>query len=182
MNTRNSIFVTGVALAAVALGGCKKNNQGTTNAEFAAMYDQHHYDDMVTTEEYNTYEDQGASISPRELEFIQQTIEEYKGDFEHCLEIEMEKMENRWIAGHFSVEFHISTKGKVSDVKVIENDVQERRTKDKDGNYVSEGGAPPRMAEGFAGCVHDKLVDWEFDPPPETDYVHTYNGQVGEAW
>ena len=146
------------------------------------MYDQHHYDDMVTTKDDAVYSEQGKSISPRELEFIQMTIEEYKGDFEHCLEDEMERMDNRWIAGHFSVEFHISTKGVTSDVKVIEDEVVERRTKDGEGKFVSEGGAPPRAAEKFAQCVHDKLVDWEFDPPPETDYVHTYNGNVGEAW
>ncbi len=178
----HSIFTIVACAGLVSLGGCKKKGQQTTNAEFAEMYDQHNYDDMLTTEEYETHENQGDAISPRELELIQQTIEEYRGDFEHCLEVEMETLENRWVAGHFSVEFRINTSGQVDQVKVIENEVMERRTQDKEGNYVSEGGAPPRTADGFAGCVEGKLADWEFDPPPETDYVHTYNGQVGEAW
>ena len=179
--TARRLFTLALVATALGAGGCKKAQQ-TTNADLAEAYDQHHYDDMVTTEEYETHEDQGASISPRELEFIQQTIEEYRGDFEHCLEAEMDRLENRWVAGNFVVEFHISTKGKVSEVKVLEEDVKERRTEGPDGTWVSEGGKPARVADQFGQCVHDKLLDWEFDPPPETDYVHTYNGQVGEAW
>jgi hypothetical protein len=172
-----------VASMALSLTACKKKGQETTNAEFAEMYDQHNYDDMETTEEYNTYEDQGASISPREMEAIQQTIEEYAGDFEHCLETEMDRLDNRWVAGPFAVEFHISSKsGKVTEVTVTEVDVKERRTKNAEGEYVSEGGAAPRVADGYAQCVHDKLMDWEFDPAPNTDYVHTYTGEIGEAW
>lgn len=172
-----------LAVAALSLSACKKKGQETTNAEFAEMYDKHHYDDMVTTDEYNNYSEQGDSISPREMELIQQTIEEYAGDFEHCLEVEMDRLENRWIAGPFAVEFHISSKtGKVTEVRVTEADIKERRTKDKDGNFVTEGGAEPRMADQYGQCIHDKLMDWEFDPPPEVDYVHTYTGDIGEAW
>ena len=65
--------------------GNKKKGEETTNAEFASMYGGDNYDDMVTTEEYNEYSEQGDSITPREMEAIQQTIEEYSGDFEHCL-------------------------------------------------------------------------------------------------
>ena len=172
-----------LALAALSFSACKKNGGESSNADFAQMYDKHHYDDMVTTADDNVHEDQGASISPREMELIQQTIEEYAGDFEHCLEVEMDRLENRWIAGPFAVEFHISAaSGKVTEVTVTQLDVQERRTKNADGAFVQEGGAPARKAEGYGQCIHDKLMDWEFDPPPEVDYVHTYTGEIGEAW
>lgn len=181
----HSFKIAPLILAATALSftACKKGAQEATNADFAEMYDQHHYDDMETTQEYNTYEDQGASISPREMEMIQQTIEEYSGDFEHCLEAEMDTLENRWVAGSFSVEFHISAKsGKVTEAKVLQHDIMERRTKNAEGKFVIEGGAPPRDAANFDECIHTKLLDWEFEPPPEVDYVHTYTAKIGEAW
>jgi hypothetical protein len=171
-----------VSCLAVGTTGCKKEEE-STNADFAESFDQHHYDDIVTTEEYHEYEDQGQGISPRELEYIQDTIESYKGDFEHCLEVEMDRLENRWVGGEFAVEFHIETDGKVSMAKMLESKVQEARTL-KDDQYVplEQGGAPPRSADNFAPCVEKKLLDWEFEPPPEAQYVHTYTGHIGEAW
>ncbi len=31
-------------------------------------------------------------------------------------------------------------------------------------------------------CMETSVLGWEFDPPPEVEYVHTYQGRVGEAW
>jgi hypothetical protein len=154
-----------------------------TNQEMLAEYGGEKYaEDMVATD-YESTEDQGASIDPRTQAAIEDTIRTvYVSDFEKCLEKEMSKLENRWIAGPFSVEFTIEPTGMVTAVKMLEEDIIERRTMNAKGEFVTEGGAPPRKADGFSACVEERVFKWEFDPPPEVTYTHTYNGQVGEAW
>ena len=98
-------------------------------------------------------------------------------------QLKRHRKDNRWIAGTFSVEFHISSKtGQVTEAKITQEDIRERRTLNEAGDYVLEGGAPPREAVDFDDCIHTKLLDWVFEPPPEVDYVHTYSSQIGEAW
>ena len=70
----------------------------------------------------------------------------------------------------------------VSAVKFLEVDIKERKTLNDKGEYVSEGGKAPRAADNFQSCAEGKLYKWEFDPPPEVQYTHSYNGRVGEAW
>jgi hypothetical protein len=154
-----------------------------SNQEMLSEYGGEKYqDDMVATE-HESHEHQGDSIDPRTQAAIQDTIATvYVSDFEKCLEKEMSRLENRWIAGPFSVELTIEPSGMVTEVKMLSVDVIERRTLNAKGEYVSEGGAAPRSADKFADCVTEHVFKWEFDPPPEVTYSHTYNGQVGEAW
>ncbi len=183
MKLSNSALVLGlVPLASLLMAlGCKPKQ--TTNADLLAQYDGSEYEsDMVATD-YESVEDQGDAIDPRTQAAIQDTITtSYVTDFENCLEKEMSRLENRWVAGDFSVEFTIETSGMVSAVKFLDIDIKERRTLNDKGEYVSEGGAAPRSAEEFEGCAEAKLYKWEFDPAPEVTYTHTYNGRVGEAW
>lgn len=169
------------ALSLVALAGCKPKQQ--TNQDLLSEYSGNKYaEDMVATD-YEEVEDQGNSIDPRTQAAIDDTIRTvYVSDFEKCLENEMSRLENRWVAGEFAVEFTIETSGMVSAAKMLNEDIQERRTLNDEGKYVSEGGAEPRKATEFGSCVEEKIYKWEFDPPPEATYTHTYNGQVGEAW
>lgn len=165
----------------VATLGCRP--KAASNQDLLNEYGGEKYqEDMVATE-YATVEDQGDSIDPRTQAAIQDTISTvYVSDFESCLEQEMSRLENRWLAGDFSIEFTIEPSGMVSSAKILEEDVQERRTLNDKGELVSEGGKAPRKAENFAPCVEEKAYKWEFDPPPEVTYTHTYNGRVGEAW
>jgi hypothetical protein len=173
------------ATAVVFATGCKRTGRAPSNTE---MIDdiaggEHYSDDMETTEEHPDHDDQGASISPREQALIDDTIREvYTTDFERCAERDMDALENRWIGGNFLVEFTIETSGKVSAAKVLEMDIRERKTKNDKGQLVETGGAPPREATLFPKCIETVLLEWEFDPPPEVKYTHTYRGQVGEAW
>jgi len=179
--TQHSIITLVAAAGLVAVAGCKPKQ--ATNQDLLAQYDGSDYqDDMVATD-YEDVEDQGDSIDPRTQAEIQDTIETvYVTDFETCLEKEMDRLENRWVAGDFSIEFTIETSGMVSAATMLSHDIQERRTLNGEGKFVSEGGAEPRKAENFTSCVEEKVYKWEFDPPPEVTYTHTYNGAVGEAW
>ena len=170
----------GVACMATTLG-CKP--KVASNQEMLAEYGGEKYSaDMVATDYVDT-EDQGDSIDPRTQAALQDTISTvYVSDFETCLEKEMDRLENRWIAGAFAMQFTIEPSGMVSEASVLSHDIMERRTANAEGNFVSEGGAEPRQAENFTSCVEEKAYKWEFDPPPEVTYTHTYNGQVGEAW
>jgi hypothetical protein len=165
----------------IATFGCKPkmaSNQDMLNAYGGEKYSE----DMVATD-YETTEDQGASIDPRTQAAIQDTISTvYVSDFEKCLEKEMDRLENRWVAGTFAIEFTIETSGMVSAAELLQEDIQERRTLDAKGKFVSSGGAEPRKAENFGSCITALVYKWEFDPPPEVTYTHTYNGQLGEAW
>jgi hypothetical protein len=165
----------------VAMLGCRP--KAATNADLLAEYGGEKYEsDMVATD-YESHEDQGASIDPRTQAAIQDLITTtYVTDFEKCLENEMSRLENRWVAGSFAVEFTIETSGLISAVKFLESDIQERRTLNDKGEFVTEGGAAPKKADNFESCAEGKIYKWEFDPAPEVTYTHTYNGQIGEAW
>lgn len=184
INLSKTLSLLGVCsglLALVGTLGCKP--QRPTNQDLLAQYDGAEYqEDMVATK-YKTVEDQGDSVKARTAAAIQQTITTvYVSDFEACLEKEMSRLENRWVAGDFSIEFTIEPSGLVSSAEMLKHDIKERRTLDDKGEFVSEGGAEPRMAEEFTSCVETKIYKWEFDPPPEVTYTHTYNGTIGEAW
>jgi len=168
-------------IALVGALGCKPKT--TTNQDLLNQYSGSKYEsDMVATD-YETVEDQGDSIDPRTQAAIQDTITTvYVTDFEKCLETEMSRLENRWIAGDFAVDLTIETSGMVSAVKFLEVDIKERKTLNDKGEFVSEGGKAPRKADNFESCAEAKIYKWEFDPPPEVTYTHSYNGRVGEAW
>jgi hypothetical protein len=179
--TKHKIFVL-VGLASLSLTfACKPklaSNQEMLNAYGGEKY----ADDMVATEHEST-EDQGDSIDPRTQAAIQDAISTvYVSDFEKCLEKEMSRLENRWVAGPFAIEFTIEPSGMVTAVKMLSEDIVERKTLNAKGEFVAEGGAAPRKADQFSACVEERVFKWEFDPPPEVTYTHTYNGQVGEAW
>jgi len=154
-----------------------------SNQDMLAEYGGGKYQgDMVATD-YDDVEHQGDSIDPRTQASIQDAITtSYVTDFEWCLEKEMSRYDNRWIAGDFAVEFTIEPSGMVTAVRMLQQDIMERRTLNAEGKLVAEGGAEPRAATEFDSCVETKIFKWEFDPPPEVTYTHTYNGRVGEAW
>src|SRR5690606_10555842 len=115
---------------------------------------------MVATD-YETVEDQGASIDPRTQAEIQDVIETtFVKDFEACLETEMSRLENRWVAGDFAIEFTIEPSGLVSSARMLEHDIKERRTLNDKGEYATEGGAAPRPAENFTSCAETKVYKW----------------------
>ncbi|MFO7564399.1 MAG: hypothetical protein R6X02_17260 [Enhygromyxa sp.] len=180
MTPSKSLALVGLVALVGALG-CKPKT--TSNQDLLDQYSGDKYaSDMVATD-YETVEDQGDAIDPRTQAAIQDTITTvYVTDFEKCLETEMSRLENRWVAGSFSVEFTIEPSGLVSKVKFLDIDIEERKTLNDKGEYVSEGGAAPRKADNFESCAEAKLYKWEFDPAPEVTYTHSYNGQIGEAW
>jgi hypothetical protein len=167
-----------VVLSAVGLlssTGCKRAHQ-TTNEELYSAFENNEYEeDMVAAHpEEEVHEDQGKGIKARTLANIDDTIRTvYLTDFERCLEVEMERLDNKALGAEFTVEFTIETDGKVSRAKMLEMRAGETKTKNK---------APPREADQFDDCVEKALREWDFDPPPEVQYTHTYTGRVGEAW
>ncbi|MEZ4381462.1 MAG: hypothetical protein R3A79_08935 [Nannocystaceae bacterium] len=173
----NSLIVAGVALA--MSGGCAKrqlNKMDDQEAALAAQYNGASYEqDMVRADANQEYEDQGDSISPEALAAIQDTITNvYERDFGRCLQEDMDAYNNRWIAGEFAVEFRIDTKGKVIEVNLLEEDIKEIK--------LPPGQKEPRKAKLFGPCIERAIYKWEFEKPPEVEYVHTYTGQVGEAF
>ena len=183
-NTIRTIVLCGVAVALST--GCAKNKRPSNQTMYDEFAQSDHYSEDIESDHYEETKDQGASIDPRTQAIIDGQIREvYVTDFERCLEKDMDELENRWVAGTFTIEFHIDTKGKVTESKVLSMDVKERKTKNSKGQLVSEqegGGAAPREASHFKSCLEKVLLEWEFDPPPEVAFTHTYNGQVGEAW
>jgi hypothetical protein len=180
MSTTKLITLLGIASVTASFGCRPKmaSNQELLNSYGGEKYSQ----DMVATE-YEVTENQGDSIDPRTQAAIQDTISTvYVSDFEKCVEKEMDRLENRWVAGTFAIEFTIETSGMVSAATLLQEDIIERRTPNAKGEFVTEGGAAPRKAENFGSCITALVYKWEFDPPPEVTYTHTYNGQVGEAW
>ena len=85
----------------------------------------------------------------------------------------MNRLETRWLRAVFTVQFTIETNGSISEAKMLEMDAREYKTKK---------GAEAKVADQFDACVEGALLEWEFDPAPEVQYTHTYNGKVGEAW
>ena len=168
------LFLVGGSLA---VAGCKNTkSEKPTNRDLYSQFEQqdHYSDDIQTGSDQVNYEDVGTGIKPDTLFAIEQAITEvYVTDFEHCLEEEMSRLENRYVAGSFTIEIAIETSGAVSDIRIFDVDVKERR--------VPEG-ATARDAEQFEPCVREKVAAWEFDPPPEVRYLHTHIGRLGEAW
>lgn len=181
IDDRSLISLCTLALvpALMAGAGCAGKNKGMSNEDLYHQYDDNKYsEDIVAAEADANYGEADKGISPRTLANIEDTIDvTYKTDFEHCFEEEMERMETRWLAGQISVEFDIGTDGTVSEAKVLSEDLRERKTPEG-GELQGEG----RKAEGFDACLEKKVHDWEFDPPPEVEYTHTYSVQLGEAW
>ena len=176
-----TLFTILAASALVFTSGCAarqtdKMNKGEEN--LYAKYQESSYEkDMVTAEESREYEDQGQGVSPKVLKSIQDTVENvYERDFGRCLQKDMEEFENRWIAGTFSVEFTIAVTGKVTKARITQIDIKERKPpKGKKQNQARE-------AVLFGPCVEESAQKWEFDPPPEVEYVYTYSGKVGESF
>ena len=175
-----SLALVGLVALVGALG-CKPKS--VSNQDLLDQYTGEKYaSDMVATD-YEKTEDQGDAIDPRTLAAIEDTVRTvYVTDCEKCLEQEMSRLENRWIAGEFLVDFTIEPSGMVSKVRFLEIDIQERKTLNDKGEFVLEGGKAPRKADKFESCAEGKLYKWEFDPAPEVTYTHSYNGKVGEAW
>ncbi len=172
---KKSITVVLGAACVLGLGACKKNKQ-TSNADLYSSYEDNQYEeDMVAANpEQEIHESQGEGIDARTLASIDDTIRTvYLTDFERCLEVEMERLETRWLGAAFTVEFTIETSGKVSQAKVLDM---------KAGETKPQKGQAPREADQFDECLEELLLVWEFDPAPEVQYTHTYQGQVGEAW
>jgi hypothetical protein len=175
-----TIVLVGIASLVAGLG-CKPKQQ--TNQEMLAAYGGEKYQDDIVASDYEDTKDQGASIDPRTQASIQDAIETvWVTDFESCLEQEMDRLSNRWVAGEFSVEFTIETSGMVSGAKFLSSDIKERKTKNAKGEFVAEGGEPAREADKFGDCIVTRIYKWEFDPAPEVTYTHSYNGRIGEAW
>jgi len=175
MNTRNAIIG---AISACLMGGlapgCKKKQ--TDNPDVAAAYRGSAYEkEIVTGQERKDYKDQGKGISPKTLAAIEDTITNvYERDFERCLEEQMAVYETRFLRTVFAVEFRIDTSGQAGDARVLSINMSRQNAKGGD-----VGTADPT---GMKECIVKAIDEWEFDPPPEVDYVHTYNGQVGEAF
>jgi RNA polymerase-binding transcription factor DksA len=174
------LTITAAATLALASGCARRqtNKMNTGEEELYAKYQESSYEkDMVTHEETKEYADQGKGVSPKVLKSIQDTVENvYERDFGRCLQKDMEAYENRWIAGTFSVEFTINTAGQVTQARITQADIKERKApKGKKEN-------PQREAKLFSGCVEESAKKWEFDPPPEVEYVYTYSGKVGESF
>jgi len=174
---RNSTLLI-VALSFAASGCAKRQLQKMDSEEdaLAAQYDGSEYsEDMVKADNSEVYEDQGESISPTALAAIQDTITNvYERDFGRCLQEDMDAYDNRWIAGTFTVEFKINTSGQVIEVNLLEEDIEERR--------LPPGQKEARKAKLFGPCIDAAIYKWEFEVPPEVEYVHTYTGKVGEAF
>ncbi len=163
----------------LAASGCAKRQlqkMDSEEAELAAQFDGSEYsEDMVQAGNDEVYEDQGDSISPQALASIQDTITNvYERDFGRCLQQDMDAYDNRWIAGTFTVEFKINTDGRIIEVNLLEEDIEERR--------LPPGQKKARKAKIFGTCIETAIYKWEFEVPPEVEYVHTYTGKVGEAF
>ncbi len=176
------LFLSAVAVSAMALSsGCARRQLNSMNDGEEAMFNKYqkssYEEDMVTAEEAREYEDQGQGVSPKVLKSIQDTVENvYDRDFGRCLQQDMEAYENRWIAGTFSVEFTINVGGQVTNARITQMDIKER--KPPKGKKANEA----RDAKLFPVCVEESARKWEFDPPPEVEYVYTYSGKVGERF
>ena len=168
------IRLTLIAVALVATA-CKR--QDTDNPDVAAGYrDNNKYQaDIVTAEKRKEYDDQGKGIKPETLASIQETIDNvYEKDFERCLEEEMDEAGTRFMRSAFLVEFTIATSGRASKARVLEIMTRKQDARGSDLGEVS--------SDGMKACIQESITEWEFDPPPEVDYVHTHKGQVGEAF
>jgi hypothetical protein len=170
------LAVSSTVVTLLVVSGCRGRGE-SDNPDVAAEYrDSNPYeDDIVTAAKRRDYDDQGASIAPKTLLNIEDTITSvYEKDFERCLESEMDTVGTRFMRSAFVVEFTIDTSGKASKAKVLEIMTRKQDPKGSDLGEVDSG--------GMKSCIQSSISDWEFDPPPEVDYVHTYRGRVGEAF
>lgn len=168
-------IVAALVLSGLGSGCAKKAPEPTSNAALLDEFGGEEYaEDFVTADHEGRHKDQGTAVSAEAQLAVQDALQEvYINDFVDCLQQEMARLENRYIGGPFTVELTIGTDGTVSKAEFIKWDIKERRT---------EEGKSPRRAEEFPGCVQEAAKEWEFDPAPETEYIHSYSGKVGEAW
>lgn len=180
MNTflRTATFSAVCLSLCAATAGCKKG-PGTDNPDVAAGYrgaDNNAYEgEIITADRSGDYEDQGQGISPAVLQNIDDTVlTVYQKDIERCLEDEMGERETRFMRAVFLIEFTINTEGDTTQGKVLEIGLREQDAKGTDKGEVDSA--------TMKSCIESSVTEWAFDPPPEVDYVHTYRGQVGEAF
>lgn len=178
MNHGKTTKVAALIVLGLGLSGCKKGPD-SDNPDVAAGYrgaDNNDYEeDIITADRSKDYDDQGKGISPEILQNIDDTIlTVYLTDIERCLEDEMSEAETRFMRSAFLVEFTINTAGKTSQGKVLQIETREQSAKGEDkGEHDSAA---------MKSCIETSVTEWEFDPPPEIDFVHTYRGTVGEAF
>lgn len=132
--------------------------------------------DVPTADRSTPHDD--APVDMSTVESINaQIVDGYHRDIERCAEQEMERLDNRWVAGQLALEFHIDEHGKVERTVVREGELRERRT--PSGGELSN---PGREAHLFDDCLVTAVNEWEFSPAPGTDLVHSYTVNIGEAW
>ena len=170
-----ALLVLGLGLG---LSGCKKQ-QDSDNPDVAAGYrgagNNDYEGDIVTADRSKDYDDQGKGISPEVLQNIDDTIlTVYLTDIERCLEDEMSTAESRFVRSAFLVEFTINTAGQTSQGKVLQIETRKQTAKGADAGELDSA--------SMKSCIETSVTEWEFDPPPEIDFVHTYRGTVGEAF
>jgi hypothetical protein len=177
MANRSCFCLAALALATSTAGCANRRLDAADNPDVAMKYrDKNKYNSEIETGTYrDETADQGKGIHPKTLRAIEDQITNvYEKDFERCLEEQMDVQETRFMRSMFSVEFTIDTTGKASAAKVLDIWVKKQNAK---GSNI--GDVP---ADGMKACIGTAIDDWVFDPPPEVVYVHTYRGQVGEAF
>ncbi len=177
MPTSSKIMLLVTATAVLALPGCKKKQMDNTDvaAGYRGAGNNQYEEDIVTARKRNEYDDQGKGINPSTLTAIEDTIQTvYLRDLERCLEDEMATHDTRFLRSTFTVEFHIDTQGSASNAKILKIWLGKQDAK---GSQI--GDLDPKAMES---CIAGMIAEWEFEPAPEVEYVHTYQGQVGEAY
>lgn len=165
-----------MSVPSLAAVGCKK--QDTDNPDVAGSYrERNKYNSDIVTGTYrDDHADQGKGIHPNTLRSIEDTIaNSYDKDFSRCLEEEMAVQDTRFMRSAFSVEFKIDTTGKSSNAKILRIWLKKQNAKGAD-----IGGELP--TDNLSKCIADSISEWVFDPAPEVDHIHTYQGQIGEAF
>lgn len=164
-----------MAMAMATVVGCRPK-EPFDNPDVAAGFRGSEYEQSMVQPNSNDAPPQSSgSISPQTLSVIETTISNvYETDFERCLEHEMEVHETRFLRAKFAVQFTVGTDGRVSAVDVLE--LGARR---QDATGADLGDIP---TDEIDQCIRSAVALWEFSPPPEAVYVHTYNGLIGEAF
>jgi hypothetical protein len=165
------------ALFVFSLAACGPQKPETTNADMANQFSgEKHEGDIVSTKGSATHAENGTGVSMEAIHAIQDGIERvYSEDFNHCMEEEMERLGNMNVGGEFTFEITVETTGKVSEVQFLKVRVGETKPAPKQKET--------READQFAPCLEARMKsDWEFSPPPEKRYKHTYYGKAGAAW
>lgn len=180
MSTQHILIRSGLfcSLALLATAGCR-NREPTDNPDVAAEHrgtgKNKYHSDIETGTYRDDHADQGKGIHPATLRAIEDTISNvYEKDFERCLEDQMDTAGTRFMRSVFTVEFRIDTKGDAGSAKILDVWLKKQNAKGTDIGEVP--------ADGMKSCIAGAIDEWVFDPPPEVDYVHTYRGQVGEAF